>query len=175
MHWGSLSLPPHGMQFGAANCWTTSGCWPLAPGLFKPLGPPVGPATRQNAAITLLPNTDAIDGAVPSPGANSTDGLIVFAGYLQSVSACQTACAAWQASQALLECQSFVYTGSGGGGWAQTCYLRLSFEFETTSVPAALTVTSGRRATRFVRQFLHAFVDVDIVLGNATIDWAPVP
>ena len=68
-------------------------------------------------------------------------------------------------TQALLGCNSFTYTGSGGGAWAQTCYLRLDFGFISTVVPASLTVTSGRRCTRFSRLFEHARVDVDLISG----------
>ena len=109
------------LQFGASNCWTTSGCWPLAPGLFRPLGPPSGLALRVDgfiiqASASTVPrlcvqacldafapwvqaDVDAIDGAVPTPGANSTDGLIVFAGLMASVDECQAACVAWPSSQ----------------------------------------------------------------------------
>ena len=157
------------------------------------LWPPLGPAR-----LSMQPNVDAIDDAVPSPGVNSTDGLIVFAGLLSSVQACEAACLAWPAPQvrrglvfalqarhtgraptsdnpptpqALLECQAFTYTGPGGGAWAQTCYLRLGFGYITTAVPPALTVTSGRRSTQFLRAFAHAAVDVDLVTGEATITW----
>lgn len=75
-------------------------------------------------------------------------------------------------SQDLLACNSFAYTGSGGGDWARTCYLRLDFDFISTAVPPALTVTSGRRSTRFSRSFAHAFVDVDLVAGDAQILWS---
>jgi hypothetical protein len=159
------------LQFGATGCWTTAGCWPLAPALRRPLGPPAGPAARADSAITLQPNVDAIDGAVPTPGANSTDGLIVFVGRVDSVDACAAACLAWPAPQALLECQSFTYVGAGGGDWARTCYARLDFTYIATAVPPALTVTSGRRSTRFVRVFAHALCDVDLITGNATITW----
>ena len=159
------------LQFGATGCWTTAGCWPLAPALRRPLGPPAGPAARADSAITLQPNVDAIDGAVPTPGANSTDGLIVFVGRVDSVDACAAACLAWPAPQALLECQSFTYVGAGGGDWARTCYARLDFTYIATGVPSALTVTSGRRSTRFVRVFAHALCDVDLITGNATITW----
>jgi len=47
----------------------------------------------------VQPNIDAIDDAVPSPGLNSSDGLIVFAGLLHSVDECSAACVAWPAQQ----------------------------------------------------------------------------
>lgn len=40
-------------QFGASNCWTTAGCWPLAAGLFKQLGPPQGFAIRPDSTVII--------------------------------------------------------------------------------------------------------------------------
>ena len=160
------------LQFGAASCWTTHGCWPLAPALQRPLGAPQGVAARVGGtAMALQPNVDAIDGLVPAPGANSSNGLIVYAGQAGGVEACAAACLAWPAAQALLECQAFTFTGSGGGVWAGSCYLRLGFGYLSTQVPAALTVTSGRRPSRFRRVFAHAAVEVDLITGEADISW----
>jgi len=158
-------------SWGVDGGWSTQS-FPFPEEFSKPLGMPLTDATRPDDMKSFLrkPNVDGVYASVPSPGSNSSDGLVVFAGKMSSADECQKACLL--SPNALAGCQSWTYHGEGSKEWASMCYLRFDFQFKNVVVDGSFLIVSGVLPVVFQRKFEHASVWVDVLSNKATIEWS---